>query len=217
MGVRCSGAVTGERERQTWEALLLTPLSAPDIVRGKLWGVMASSYWYLLAYAAPAVALSALGGLQAVFYTVLWLAVTVLAMYYLGAAGIWCSVRGHNSWRSLLSTMAFGYLGGAAVFGVTSPILLLFAWVVIGFLWVVDQLLNTQLSQMTAGGFSRYWSTVIVTASLGLALIFFLMSRLFLAWAQSYIADRERTRHCQDELYYRRSRRSSYDRPRYRR
>ena len=31
LGVRCSGAVTGERERQTWEALLLTPLETRTI------------------------------------------------------------------------------------------------------------------------------------------------------------------------------------------
>ena len=77
VGIRCSGAITGERERQTWEALLLTPLSARQVVRGKLWGIMGASYWYLLAYAAPAAVLSALGGLLALWWTVLWLAVTV--------------------------------------------------------------------------------------------------------------------------------------------
>src|SRR5438105_3153832 len=37
VGLRCSGAVTGERERQTWEALLLTPLPVQHLIRGKLW------------------------------------------------------------------------------------------------------------------------------------------------------------------------------------
>ena len=27
IGIRCSGAISGEREKQTWEALLLTPLA----------------------------------------------------------------------------------------------------------------------------------------------------------------------------------------------
>ncbi|HWG47832.1 MAG TPA: ABC transporter permease subunit, partial [Gemmataceae bacterium] len=40
VGIRCSGAITGERERQTWEALLLTPLTAKQLIRGKLWGIM---------------------------------------------------------------------------------------------------------------------------------------------------------------------------------
>src|SRR6202030_3044898 len=91
VGVRCSGGITGERERQTWEAVLLTPLSAKQLVSAKLWGVMAACYWYLLAYAVPAVLLSALAGWWALFWTAAWLAVTVLAMYFMGAAGVWCS------------------------------------------------------------------------------------------------------------------------------
>ena len=71
VGIRCSGAITGERERQTWEAVLLTPMSAKQLVTGKLWGVMGACYWYLLAYGVPAVLLSALGGVGCLGWTVL--------------------------------------------------------------------------------------------------------------------------------------------------
>ena len=40
VGIRCSGAISGERERLTWEALLLTPLETRYLVRGKLRGIM---------------------------------------------------------------------------------------------------------------------------------------------------------------------------------
>src|SRR5262249_32900730 len=90
VGIRFSRSVTSEREKQTWEALLMSPLSAKQLVRSKLWGVMGASYWYLLAYVAPAAALAALGGWLALVWTVLGLAVTVLAMYFIGAAGIYC-------------------------------------------------------------------------------------------------------------------------------
>ncbi|HLJ92081.1 MAG TPA: ABC transporter permease, partial [Gemmataceae bacterium] len=76
VGLRCSGAVTGERERQTWEALLMTPLPVPHLIRGKLWGIIGASYPYLLAYAAPALVFAILGGWEAVFWTVLLLGVT---------------------------------------------------------------------------------------------------------------------------------------------
>src|SRR5262249_22858119 len=109
VGIRCSGAITGERERKTWEALLLTPLSAKQLIRGKLWGILGASYIYLLAYAAPAVVLSVLGGVMALLWVLLWLAVTVLAMYYIGAAGLWASVRARDSWRALLATPAAWY------------------------------------------------------------------------------------------------------------
>ena len=65
------------------------------MIHGKLWGVTGASYWYLLAYGAPAVMLSVLGGVLAFFWTLLWLGVTVLAMYFVGAAGLYCSARGH--------------------------------------------------------------------------------------------------------------------------
>jgi hypothetical protein len=46
-----------------------------------------------------------------------------------------------------------------------------------------------------------------ILTCLGLALLFWLMSRLFLGWAMRWVADRERTRHWYEEPVYRRSRR----------
>src|SRR5262249_41435488 len=40
VGVRSSGAIVGERERQTWDALLTTPLTERELVRGKYWAVI---------------------------------------------------------------------------------------------------------------------------------------------------------------------------------
>ena len=50
VGVRCSGTITGERERQTWDGLMMTPLTVPEIVRGKLRGILRSTWPYLLAF-----------------------------------------------------------------------------------------------------------------------------------------------------------------------
>jgi ABC-type transport system involved in multi-copper enzyme maturation permease subunit len=204
VGIRCSGAVTGERERQTWEALLLTPLSAKQLIRGKLWGIMGASYVYLLAYAAPAVVLSVLGGVMALLWTLLWLAVTLLAMYYIGAAGLWASVRSKNSWRALLVTMLAGYVGGLAIYLCTTPILVIFAFIVGLVLVAVDRQLGTRMS---VAAFSVDPRVFLFLTCLGLALLFWLMSRLFVNRALRWVADRERTRHWHDEPIYRRSRR----------
>jgi ABC-type transport system involved in multi-copper enzyme maturation permease subunit len=207
VGIRCSGTVTGERERQTWEALLLTPLSAREIIRGKLWGVMSASYGYLLAYAAPAVVLSVFGGLLALFWVLIWLAVTVLAMYYVGAAGLWCSVRARNSWRALLGTLAAGYAGGLAVYAMTSPVIAVAALIVGALLSFIDRLTGRPLAGATTPLSFLDTRAFFICSCLGLALIFFLMSRLFLAQALRWVADRERTRHWHEEPVYRRSRR----------
>jgi ABC-type transport system involved in multi-copper enzyme maturation permease subunit len=208
VGIRCSGAITGERERQTWEALLLTPLSAKQLIRGKLWGIMGSSHVYLLAYAAPALVLSVLGGILALLWVLLWLAVTVLAMYYIGAAGLWASVRSKNSWRALLATMLAGYVCGLAIYLCTTPILAIVALILGLFLAGIDRKLGTQLS-VAAGSVSFDHRVFTILTCLGLALLFWLMSRLFLSWAVRWVADRERTRHWFEDPIYRRSRRRS--------
>jgi ABC-type transport system involved in multi-copper enzyme maturation permease subunit len=108
-GVRASGTVCAERERQTWEGLLLSPLDTKEIVHDKLLGIMDSVRLPLCAYALPALLVSSLAGVNAFEITFLLLLLTWVAAYYLGATGIWCSVRSQSSWRSLLATLASGY------------------------------------------------------------------------------------------------------------
>jgi ABC-type transport system involved in multi-copper enzyme maturation permease subunit len=207
VGIRCSGAVTGERERRTWEALLLTPLSAKQMIRGKLWGIMAASYVYLLAYAAPAILLSAFGGVLALFWVLLWLAVTVLAMYYVGAAGLWCSVRARNSWRALLGTLAAGYVGGLALYACSMLVIFPVTLILSAILASIDRQLGTQLQTSATPFFTIDHRAFFIATCLGLALIFWSMSRAFLSRAIRWVADRERTRHWYEEPVYRRSRR----------
>jgi ABC-type transport system involved in multi-copper enzyme maturation permease subunit len=58
VGIRCSGTVSGEREKQTWEALLLTPLATKQLIRNKLWGILGAAAPYVLAYMVPALLLA---------------------------------------------------------------------------------------------------------------------------------------------------------------
>jgi hypothetical protein len=64
---------------------------------------------YLIAYAVTAFVFSLPLGLAAMAAVVLPLPLIWVAMYYMGATGIWCSVRATSSWRSLLATLASGY------------------------------------------------------------------------------------------------------------
>jgi hypothetical protein len=203
VGIRCSGSITGERERQTWEAVLLTPLSAKQIVRDKLWGVLGACNWYLLAYAAPAVVLSALGGLGALFLTLLALAVTLLAMYFIGAVAISSSVRSRTSWGALLVTL----LAGGAVSVATVPAIFVAYGIILLVLLIIGTILNVPL----AGPFWGAFSTFFVASCIGLALAYWLTARWFLNRSVRHIADRERTRHWYDEPVYRRARRPELD------
>lgn len=207
VGIRCSGTITGERERKTWESLLLTPITARELVRGKLWGVMGASHDYLLAYALPALPLSLLGGPLAFFFTLLGLGVTVLAMYFIGAAGLWCSVKSKNSWRSLLATLGLGYVGGFLIYLLTSPIIWVLAMLLLLVLYFIDAGLGTDMAQSATRSLGLYVTLFFIASGVGLAVIFLIMSRQFLAWTQRWIADRDRTRHWNDEPVYRQRKR----------
>jgi ABC-type transport system involved in multi-copper enzyme maturation permease subunit len=194
VGIRCSGAVTGERERQTWEALLLAPLETPELIRGKLWGIVGATYPYLLAYALPALALAVLGGLAAAFWTALWLAVTWLAMCYVGAAGLWCSVRSKGSWRSLLGTLAFTYLGGFVLYCVLTAISAIVAMVLVMILEVFQSLGGT-ITPAGVGRFVARWMEVYAVAfCFTLAGAFALLTWQLLKAAEYRVGVLERTK-----------------------
>ncbi|HXG08237.1 MAG TPA: ABC transporter permease subunit [Gemmataceae bacterium] len=207
VGIRCSGAVSGEREKQTWEALLLTPLTAKQLIRGKLWGIMGASYVFVLAYAVPALSLAMLGGLAALFWAAIWLAVTVLAMYCIGAVGIWCSVRCRTSWRSMLWTVATGYVGGFIIFCASAGPLAILALFVLLALMMISDLLKVNLLPSSAAGFAQFFVIFKVMVCLGLAAIAWVMARLLLTSAQKQVAFRERTLQWQEEPVPRRVRR----------
>lgn len=213
VGVRCSGAVTGERERQTWELLLLTPLSPAQVLRGKLWGVLGAGGWYVLAYAAPAVTLSALGGLFALFWTLVWLGVTVLATYFLGAAGLWCSVRSRSSWRSLLATLGLGYAAAACLCAAAALPSTVLAFLMLVALQLMDAALKTHMAEVAMQGLGTYLTLFVVALCLGLAAVLWLASRVLLDHAQRRVGERDRARHWSSPPLYRRSRRPAVRRP----
>jgi ABC-type transport system involved in multi-copper enzyme maturation permease subunit len=199
VGIRCSGTISGEREKQTWEALLLTPLTSKQLIGGKMWGILWASYLYLLSYAVPAVLLSGVGGVICLMKTAIWLAGTWLAMYFVGAAGIYSSVRNKTSWQSLLWTIGIGYVGGTIIFLLTSPFIAVLATMIVLALGVIDYYLGTGLGGAALSGFQYWWPAFEIATSLVLAGLFWLLAWFFLSDAQRWVADRERTRHWKEE------------------
>jgi ABC-type transport system involved in multi-copper enzyme maturation permease subunit len=195
VGIRCSGAITGERERHTWEALLLTPLETPSLVKAKLWGIVGATYPYLLMYAIPMGLFSLLAGPTGVIVFAVSLGATWLAMFYVGAAGLWCSARSTSSWRSLLGMFAWAYLGGFIVSVALAPVLMSM-WIMISLLFILmEQLLTGRISG--AGPFDP--KALFVSGYIMAALSFLLGSWFFLKEAEKRVADFDRTRHWRNE------------------
>lgn len=201
VGIRCSGAITGERERNTWEGLLVTPLDSRRLVRGKLWGIVGASFPYLAAYAGTAMPLAFLGGMAAVFWTIVWLGVTLVAMAYIGAAGLWCSARSNSSWRSLLATVAFGYVGGFVLLFVPT---LLVAFIMSGVLYPVLALVSRIAQPFVAGNLNRVLNSAFpIALCLALAAAFCVATELLIASAEAWV-NRERIKHWERLPTYRR-------------
>ena len=121
-----AGAVSGERERQTFDLLRTTLLSADSFVLGKL--VSALSYIFLLALVSiPLQSIAFLmGGLSPVELILSQVLVLVAAVTY-ALYGLWCSAAMRSTLAATVATFA-GML--FVIFGI--PMIALAAGVVLG-------------------------------------------------------------------------------------
>src|SRR5262249_42973795 len=71
--LRGAVAFSAERERQTWDALLLLPLSGKELLEGKWRGILASCWRCLAAASAAPLAVALLAGPETVLCVLVWL------------------------------------------------------------------------------------------------------------------------------------------------
>src|SRR5262249_44012997 len=136
------------------------------------------------------------------FLTVLCLVVTALAMFYMGAAGIWCSVRCSTSWRALLATMGLGYLGGLALWVVTVPITLIvaiFVYLMLEALAAADTLLGTSVASTFKAATRNQTLIGFIASCLVLAGVFLGVPWYLIKRAESHVGFMERIRIWREE------------------
>src|SRR5262249_8297876 len=112
VGVRASGTISGERERSTWESLLLTPMDTWEIIEDKINGVLRSVDPFFAAFIVPAMVLSfddKVSRVSSIGFTVSMILITWAAMVYMASAGVSSSALALSSWRSLVGTLVRGY------------------------------------------------------------------------------------------------------------
>src|SRR5947208_3454287 len=114
--IRASGSITGEKEKGTWLTLMVTPLSTPEVIAGKMHGIFWDCVPYIAAHVCATMPLALLLGHWPIIWTILWAAVMLLALLWCGAVGLWCSARSASSWRSLLTTLTLSYCGVIVLF-----------------------------------------------------------------------------------------------------
>jgi ABC-type transport system involved in multi-copper enzyme maturation permease subunit len=118
INVRAAGSVSGEREKGTWDMLLLAGLGPRAMLRSKLLGIVESSYPYLLAFAVPAILVGALGGVLPPLAVVGCLLLTWPAMYLAAAMALERSARYPSAWRSIVEALPLtAIMVGAVAYG----------------------------------------------------------------------------------------------------
>jgi hypothetical protein len=105
VNLRGAGGISGEREKGTWDALLLAGVPARAMVRGKLLGIVESTYPYLIAYAVPALLVALLGGAVSLLAVLGTLALVWPAMYLSGAVALERSTRYPNPWKATTDSL----------------------------------------------------------------------------------------------------------------
>jgi ABC-type Na+ efflux pump permease subunit len=115
---RAATCISGERERGQWDSLLVTPLSAAEIIWGKLWGCLFSARWVWLLVALLWVLGVAFGQLRPLalleaLFLVVAIALCAATMGLL--LSLWCQ----TSLRALIAALGVSVLlsGGYLLFG----------------------------------------------------------------------------------------------------
>jgi ABC-type Na+ efflux pump permease subunit len=110
IGLRAAVAISSERERQTWDALLTSPLEGTEIVRGKLWGSLYALKW-LVGSAVLAWTISlVLGGMLVREYVEQIVGLATIGTF-MAAVGVRTSLRAATATRSMGVTIGL-WLGG---------------------------------------------------------------------------------------------------------
>jgi hypothetical protein len=120
LGLRAAAAITSERQRGTWDALLVSPLEAREIVWAKIYGSIYGLRGFLAAFVLAWVAGLLCGALDVEAFVEL-LAQTLLIGAFMAALGIAFSLSCESATRAMTGTI-LGWLAAACVFAVLAGI-----------------------------------------------------------------------------------------------
>lgn len=111
-----SGAIVEEKEKQTLDLLLTTQLSSAQIIYGKLFSRLAQVVAVLLA-GLPILSLVLFFGGVEMGYILTGFVVTVMTLFSIASASIFCSLSSRSAWSALVSSYAIALLLGVLAIG----------------------------------------------------------------------------------------------------
>jgi ABC-type transport system involved in multi-copper enzyme maturation permease subunit len=181
VAVQASGAISGERERLTWNELLMTPMSFRDLLQGKLRGILAGAWPYLITYLLASAAATAVWSQHSMDY---------LLIYGLISTGLALAARFVSPRLGRLAfaflALAWGLMSDISV-ALTLAVTLVTAWLAMEFfasvgLWCSVRCSSSWRSLMMTAGLGYIGGLVLSCVSTPLALstgiVLYLVTRL---------------------------------------
>ena len=133
IGLRAAVAISSERERGTWDALLTSPLEGGEIVVGKVWGSLHSLRW-LFGAALWAWTLALFFGAMTLGGYAYLLAETLICGAFMAAVGVRASLAFSTATRSMAVAVGI-WLGALGVIAAISATTVMVAWMAILVAW----------------------------------------------------------------------------------
>jgi ABC-type transport system involved in multi-copper enzyme maturation permease subunit len=134
MGMRAAVAVASERERNTWEALMMSPLEGREIVWAKLAGSLYSLRWFVTAVILGWSLALASGAMGAGDYAKL-VGDTLVVSTFMVAVGVWHSLTARTATRAMTWTVA-SWLGAAFAASALAALLVLLTGLALMMMWL---------------------------------------------------------------------------------
>jgi ABC-type transport system involved in multi-copper enzyme maturation permease subunit len=135
IGLRAAVSIASERERGTWDALLMSPLQAGEIVRAKVWGSM-HALRFMVAAMVVAWTLGLITGAVSVRDYTVWITDNTLMGILMAAVGVRLSLALPTATKAMTWTIG-SWLFGMAAIAVAAGSLMAVGWMSILAIWSV--------------------------------------------------------------------------------
>lgn len=99
-----ASSVAGEREKQTLDILLTTPVTPGSIIFGKVWAALTNVFMFIIS-SLPSMAIAFLFGGLRWSYLAEFLVIILCISFFVGAVGIWCSSIFKKTVASVIMTL----------------------------------------------------------------------------------------------------------------
>ena len=149
IGLRAAVSIASERERQTWDSILTTPLEGKEIVTAKMLGSVTALRWVLGAVAFAWVTAVVCGEITVGEFVVYVLNVVTVG-FFMAAVGVWFSLCSKTTVWAMTLTLG-AWVGASIMVSIVSVFIALFVMLFVMLFWMTTGMV---LGSTGAAGFS---------------------------------------------------------------